>query len=186
MRMPSSRSFNDIGLPDGHDFPELAYHHPAGTIIAHTRPRESRLPSHRLFIRRVSEARYSLIGDFSPAISVGSFALSPTLPLLYFITETWSEHGGIRGGDWDALYRFDLDTRRCEVVVRGGELIPPDHYQTAWLVTLFSVSDDGRTLFARQVFRGQRGRSIISSLNFRSPTYEFHRLPGWRQYWLEP
>jgi hypothetical protein len=142
-------SFSDVGLPDGHAFPELAYHQPTGSIIAHTRPRESRLPSHRLSIRRVNEARYSVIGDFPPSISVSSFALSSVLPILYFITFSWSDHGGNVGGDWDALYRFSLDTHQCEVVARRGELVPPDHYRSAWLSELFSVNEDGRSLFCK-------------------------------------
>lgn len=144
-----SASFDDVGLPDGHAFPELAYHQPTGSIIAHTRPRESRLPSHRLSIRRVSESRYTVIGDFPPSISVSSFALSPTLPILYFITFAWSDHNGNVGGDWDALHRFTLDTHQSEIVARRGELVPPDHYRFAWLSELFSVSADGRTLFCK-------------------------------------
>jgi hypothetical protein len=150
MHTPSSPSFKEIGLPDGHAFPELAYHCPTGTVIAHTRPRESRLPSHRLSMRLVKDSRYSPIGDFSPAISVSSFAVCPTLPLLYFITSTWSEHeNGPPGGCWEALYRFTLDTRESEVIARRGDLIAPEGYQSAWLSELLSVSGDGGTLFCK-------------------------------------
>jgi hypothetical protein len=155
--MPSA-SFNDVGLPDGHAYPELAYHQPTGSIIAHTRPRDSRLPGHRLSIRRVSESRYSVIGDFPSSISVSSFALSPALPILYFITFTWSDRNGHVGGDWDALHRFTLDTHQSEIVARRGELVPPDHYRVAWLSELFSVSADGRTLFCKAAL--QREGSI--------------------------
>jgi hypothetical protein len=149
MTKPSSLSYKDVGLPDGHSSPELAYHPPTGSIIAHTRPGESRLPSQRLSVRRASESRYTVIGDFPPAISVSSFALSHTLPILYFITFAWSEHNGHVGGNWDALYRFDLDTHQCEVVARRDQLVPPDHYRVAWLSDLYSVSEDGRTLFCK-------------------------------------
>jgi len=157
MGEPSSPSFSDVGLPDGHAFPELAYHQPTGSIIAHTRPRQSRLPSHRLSIRRVNETRYTAIGDFSPSISVSSFALSSLLPILYFITFGWSDHNGTVGGDWDALYRFTLDTRRCDLVARRSELIPPDHYRSAWLSELFSVSEDGNTLFCKAALQREEG-----------------------------
>jgi len=149
MHTPSSPSFEEIGLPEGHAFPELAYHHPTGAVIAHTRPRESRLPGHRLFIRGVKESRYSLIGEFPPAISVSSFAVCPILPLLYFITFSWSEfENGPPGGFWEALYQFTLDTRKSDVIARRGELVA-DGYQSAWLSELLSVSDDGGTVFCK-------------------------------------
>jgi hypothetical protein len=158
MHTSSSPSFKDIGLPDGHAFPELAYHRPTGTVVVHTRPRESLLPAHRLSIRRVNESRYSPIGDFSPAISVSSFAVCPTLPLLYFITSAWSEHeNGPPGGSWEALYRFTLDTRESEVIARRGNLIAPEGYRSAWLSELFSVSDDGGTLFCKAALSREGG-----------------------------
>jgi hypothetical protein len=153
MSRPSSPSFSDIGLPDGHAFPELVYHHATGSIVAHTRPRESRLPSHRLSIRTASESRYRVIGDFPPAISVASFAICQTQPLLYFVTFCWSERDGHVGGDWDALYRFALDTRQSEVVARRGELMPPEHYHTAWLTRLHSIADDGSRVFCTAALR---------------------------------
>ena len=153
MSRPSSPSFSDIGLPDGHAFPELVYHHPTGSIVAHTRPRESRLPSYRLSIRTASESRYRVVGDFPPTISIASFAVCQTRPLLYFVTFSWSERDGQVGGDWDALYRFTLDTRKSEVVARRGELIPPDHYHTAWLTRLHSTADDGSRVFCTAALR---------------------------------
>ena len=155
MQKSTSRSFTEIGLPNGHGFPELAYHYPTGYIIAHTRPLESRLPAARLSIRRIGESHYSPVGDFPPAISVSSFALSPKLPLLYFITSEWKDYvNGPPGGDWDSLYRFFLDTRCCEVVARRGELVPPNSYQSAWLCEILSVSDDGCNLYCKAALRG--------------------------------
>src|SRR5881409_1232799 len=78
-------SFTDIGLPDGHGFPRPAYHHPTRSIVAQTRPLDSRLPSSRLSVRRVNEPRYTPIGQFSAEISTSSFVLCRTLPLLYFV-----------------------------------------------------------------------------------------------------
>jgi hypothetical protein len=107
-------------------------------------------------LRRVKETLYRPIGDFAPSVSVESFALHPQLPLLYFITFVWSEHGnGPVGGDWEALHRFDLNTFQCQIVARRGELIPPDGYRTAWLNELFLVSDDGNMLFCKAGLRNK-------------------------------
>jgi hypothetical protein len=142
--------FEAIGLPEGHMTSRLAYHSPTETIIAHTRPRQSSLPSERLWIRHVKERRYRPVGDFPPAISVSSFTVSSRLPLLYFITFTWSEYeNGPPGGFWDTLCRFILDTCDNEVIARRGELIAPNGFESAWISELLSVSDDGGTVFCK-------------------------------------
>lgn len=145
-RKPTSR-YNSLGLADGQVPHDLEYHPPTSSVILHTRNREGRLPSFRLSIRSASEERYSPVGEFAAGTSVHSFALSRTAPILYYNTVRWGEHDGLVGGEWDALYRFTLDSRRCDVVARRGELIPPNHFQSAWPVELFSVSDDGAILY---------------------------------------
>jgi len=126
---PEPSGFGNIGLPEGHAFPRLVYHAPTGIIIAHTRPLKRRLPSERLSMRRVSETRYALIESFPPEVSVSSFALSPTAPFLYFLTETWKEIGDTVGGDWAGLHRFNLDTRQGDMLARPGELALPAPYR---------------------------------------------------------
>src|SRR6266550_511937 len=143
MDEPSRPSLSEIGLPEGHAFPELGYHAPTNSIIARTRPLDARLPSRRLSMRRTTESHYRPVCDFPPSISVDSFVTSPSLPTLYFLTYVWSEHSdGPVGCDWDALYRFNLDTGHSEAVAQKGELILPDGYESAWLCNLHSVSAD--------------------------------------------
>ena len=108
-------------------------------------------------MRSVSKARYTPIGDFTPAVSISSFALNPTLPELYFVTESWREIGDTVGGDWDALHRFTLDTRQSEIVARPGDLAVQAPYRTGWLAELLSVAPDGGTLFCRAGFQTERG-----------------------------
>jgi hypothetical protein len=157
MSTDPSNFFNDIGLPDGHAFPQLAYHHSTGTIIAHTRPLRSRPPSQRLSTRRVNEPRYTVVGDFPPTISISSFVLSPTLPLLYFITERWREVGDTVGGDWEGLHTFSLDTQQCDRVIQPGELMAQAPYKRAWLVGLLSVAQHGQSFFCRAALERESG-----------------------------
>jgi hypothetical protein len=159
--------FEEVGLPEGHVSPRLAYHNPTGTIIAHTSPRKSSLPTQRLSIRRVTERRYRPIGDFPPAISVSSFVLCPRLPLLYFVTFVWSEYeNGPPGGLWETLCRFRLDTSECEVIARRGELVPPSGYDSAWIAELLSAAEDGSTLFCKAVLSAAgQGEDWVSELS---------------------
>jgi len=140
--------FEKIGLPRGHAYPELAFHSPTGSVIVHSRPLASPLPGRRLSLKRTNGTFYRPIGDFPQSVSTENFLLHPQLPLLYFITYIWSKHvDGPVGGDWDALYRFNLNTRKCKIVARRGELVLPDGYRRAWLCKLLSASNDGKTLF---------------------------------------
>jgi hypothetical protein len=144
-------SFLDIGLPEGHAFPRLAYHPPTRTILAHTRPKDSHvLPIERLSIRNVKDSQYSAVAQFPPDIAIPSFAINPAAPLLYFLTYRWRERvDGPPAGDWEALYRYALDSRDCEVVLRHGEIEPPEDYEAARVCELLSVADDGGAVFCR-------------------------------------
>ena len=160
--MKSRSDFEEIGLPHGHVYPKLAYHPPTGSIIVQTQLAESTLPSRRLSIRRLNEARYHPIGDFPPEISTESFVLCASSPLLFVNTFIWKEHiNGPVGGDWDALYSFNLDTLQSDILVRKDELVPPDGYRSAWFSTLFSASNDGRKLFCRAGLRNQEPKKPI-------------------------
>jgi|ERR1022692_665882 hypothetical protein len=165
--MTNSRTpFQDVGLPEGHAFPKLAYHPATFSVIAHTRlSDQSRPPCCRLSLRHVTETCYRPLADFQPSVSLDSFTVHPRLPFLYFITFIWTEpakdpllrehiKGPVVGvGDWDALYRCRLDTLQSEVVARQGDLVPPHGYQSAWLADVISVSEDGKTIFCRAALR---------------------------------
>ena len=151
---PPIPSFGDVGLPEGHAYPELAYHAPTNSIIVHTRPLDSVLPIRRLSIRRTSEFRYRLMDEFPPSVSVESFVLSVTQPVLYLLTYTWSEYpNGPPGGSWEALYRFNLETGMSEVIVRHGELMPESPHRPPWLNKLISISADDCKLFCKVGFQ---------------------------------
>lgn len=155
MTAPITRpSFSDVGLPEGHAYPELAYHAPTNSIIVHTRPLDSVLPIRRLSVRRASESRYRLIGEFPPSVSVESFVLSVTQPVLYLLTCTWSEYpDGPPGGSWGDLYRFNLETGQNEVVARRGELMPEAPHHPPWLTELISISGDDCKVFCKAGFQ---------------------------------
>jgi hypothetical protein len=105
-------------------------------------------PRKRLYFRWATVTDYQPVGDFPEAVSIDSFLLDPVRPSLYFVTNTWREiDGGRWAGDWDALYRFDLEEHRCERLARRGDLPPPAGYDRVWLCDLLSVSADGLSLF---------------------------------------
>jgi hypothetical protein len=144
------KSFEKLGLPTGHAFPRLAYHEPTSTLIAHTRPRKAVLPGDRLSFRRIGETHYQPIGEFPEGISISSFVLDPYRPALYFMTFAWRElDGGGWGGDWEGLYRFDLEQHRCDRLCQRGDLHSAEGDGATWLSDLLSVANDGRGLLCQ-------------------------------------
>ena len=164
----SRQEYEDLGLPSGHGYPKMAYHPSTGSIIVHTQPVEPPSPGRRLSMRRLNESRYRPIGDFPPEISVESFVLHPSLPLLYINTIIWNKHikspigddwDSLYDGNWGGLYCLNLDTLQGEIFVCSGELFPPDGYRFASISTLFAMINDGRKLILRAKLKNQDPRN---------------------------
>jgi hypothetical protein len=69
---------------------------------------------------------------------------------LYFVTFTFSElEDGGAAGDWDGLYRFDLEKHRCDQLAWPGSLHASDGDGQTWLAGLLTVSKDGDGLICR-------------------------------------
>lgn len=154
-----SKSFEEVGLPVGHAFPMLAYHEPTRSLIAHTRPVKSELPAKRLSFRRVVDPCYQPIGSFPESISIESAVLDPVSPLLYFVTFEWHMREEGPGGDWEGLYRFDLEQHRCDRIADRNSL---DALEGGWktdISELLAVANDGKALICMSP-RGQSRESL--------------------------
>jgi len=162
----STKSFSDLGLPDGHGFPIVAYHNLSGTIIVHTRATKGVLPSKRLFVRRVDDLRYTSVADFAANVSIDSFAVAHDSPVLYFTTISFAEIDHEAYGDWDALYQYFITDRRCEIVAREDVLKIPHGYDRVWPCELLSVQSKAERLFVTAAFqKGSLVEYYVAELN---------------------
>lgn len=144
------KSFTEVGLPDDHKVLTLAYHQPSGTLISHVEPVKEVTPQKRLYFRWAIDTYYQPVGDFPEGISINNFLLDAARPSLYFLTGAWKAmSGGLAVGNWDALYRFDLEGHRCERLTRREDLLPLEGYEKVWLCDLLGVSSDGCSLFCK-------------------------------------
>ncbi len=135
--LPVVMSYDDLGLPESLKRVKLGYNHLTGSIVAHVHLGEGNREQNRLFIRGINDLKYRLITDFAPDISVDCFISCETAPLIYFATRKSTSEGS----NWDALYRYHLDTNQLALVMKCGELIIPDQYERGWIVTLHSQSN---------------------------------------------
>jgi len=140
------KSLDEVGLPAASQVLRLAYHEPSRTVIAHLRPAKG--PSGgKLFFRWATATEYQPVWDCPAGTSVESFALDPSRPALYFLTNTWQDRvDGSWAGNWDALHRFDLAEHRHDELTRYGQLLPARGYAQVWLCGALSVGADGRSL----------------------------------------
>jgi hypothetical protein len=136
------QTFEDVGLPPGHVYPQLRLHVPTKCLIVLTSP-QTGLPCDRLSIRKVEDDRYVEAVKLADNITVMDFALSQTLPVFYFITGTMVG----ASGDWDALYRYDLQSRTHELVAKDGELRADGDFSRLWLMRVLAVNDDERVVY---------------------------------------
>src|SRR5687767_7175187 len=104
-------TFAQIGLPADHRVLGMDYHPLTGTVVVHVGPFDDkdRPPGGHLFFRRGADVRYQPVLALPTGTTVDGFVLDQERPSLYFLTSVWEEmdSGGL-GGDWDAVYRFDL------------------------------------------------------------------------------
>jgi hypothetical protein len=142
------RNFSEIGLPAGTKTSGLNYHQPSRTLIAHVGPIKDAPPGKRLYCRWNTDDRYQPIGACQDGVSVENFVLDPSRPALYFITWIWEKSDDDSwSGDRDGLYRFDLETHRCDLLTRQSALLPTLGYEDVWLCEMLSVSSRGEYVF---------------------------------------
>ncbi|MFN0050826.1 MAG: hypothetical protein ACKV0T_01460 [Planctomycetales bacterium] len=150
-------SFSGIGLPTKSRV-TLAYHEPTRTVIVHVESPFELPPRRRLFFRWATDTHYQPVATFPENISIDSFVVDTPRPALYFITFTWKARPGRKtaSGNWDALYRFDLNKHRSERLTGRGDLRPPDGVDETWLNAILSVSNDGHSIFCNAALLTQR------------------------------
>lgn len=145
---PNEKSFQDVGLPDGHAYPKLFYHHATETLIVQTEPRDKVLTTKRLSYRRLIDREYRSVCCHENDISVESVALAPTKPSIYFTTNRLhAMEDRLTGQNWAGLWQFDPSSREAKEIVTEANLVTPDSYRRSWINVLLGVSNDGTTLY---------------------------------------
>lgn len=142
-------TFAELGLDDGSEVLGVAYHHLTGTVIVHTERLNCTLPKRRMFFRSSVTPGYQPIGEFREAVSVDSYLVDQCRPALYLVTNEWRELSQVAAGTWEALYRFDLSSHRCEPIITRESLIPPSGWQSCWLISALAMSEDGENVYCQ-------------------------------------
>ena len=136
-----------IGIPTDFSPCQLLYIPASDTLIAEAYRRSTPANEHRLFARRRSEARYTLIGAPEDGIHYKQAVALPHLECAYF--SVWStrhfSYDGV-GGDWDSIQRLHLSDYRIEQVAADGELVVAAPYNRSWVSDLLGVTHDGGSL----------------------------------------
>ena len=135
------------GIPAGYTSHKLLFNSVAQTLILELRRRATSihlLPS-RLFFRHKNAETYEQIGNPSEEISYESPVTCSSLPIVIFNSLRWDK--GPRGGKWDGIYSFNLNTKELAISVSGEKLRFSEPHRRMWISELISISEDARTLY---------------------------------------
>jgi hypothetical protein len=134
-----------LGIPSGYTSHKLLFNSAAQMLVIELRRNGAMhlLPT-RLFFRHKDTEVYEQIGTPSEEISYESPVTCSSLPIVIFNSLKWDKSR--RGGNWDGIYRFHLDTRELEVCVSRKDLKLAQPHGRMWVVELISLSEDASTL----------------------------------------
>lgn len=136
------------GLPAGYTSHKLLYNVTAETLILELHRSLSPLPA-RLFMRHKNAEAYEQIGSPGDDLSYESPAVCEGRPLVVFNSLKWNK---TRTGEWKGVYSFDLLTKKLVLCISPEKLRLSEPHGRLWIKELVSLSEDGRTLYAKIAF----------------------------------
>jgi hypothetical protein len=131
------------GLPAGYTSHRLLYNSATETLILELRTSSAFHLLTRLFSRHKDKEAYEQIGSPDENVSYESPVTCDSLPVVMFNSTKWAK----KGGNWDAVYSFNLHTKELEVCVSPQNLRLSEAHGRLWITELVSLSEDARTLY---------------------------------------
>jgi hypothetical protein len=127
---------------------QLLYIPCAETLVAEVYRRSTPAQEHRLFARRCSDQRYTVIGQPEEFVHFQQAVALPHMPVVYFsVWRTSQQPDGRAGGsNWESLQRLHLEDYRIEPVATTNDLVVPPQYTRSWISELLSITSDGRSV----------------------------------------
>lgn len=134
------------GLPSGSRSQRLLYNSAAETLVHELRrPGASHLLPTRLFVRHKDNQAYEQIGNPAEDISYESPVTCEKHPVLVF--NSFKLDKVRRGGDWDGVYSFNLNSKELALVISPEKLRFSEPHGRLSIVELVSLSEDARTVY---------------------------------------
>jgi hypothetical protein len=142
----SGSSPKSLGLPAGYRFHKLLYNRAAETLILELRRAGAwRLLPTRLFVRHKDAESYEQIGYPAEDASYESPVTCEKHPFVVFNSLKWGK--ARRGGVWDGLYCFNLETKELVLCISPEKLRLSEPHGRLSIAELVSLSDDARTVY---------------------------------------
>jgi ClpA/ClpB-like protein len=134
------------GLPAGYTSHKLLYNIAAETLILELRrPGSVHLLPTRLFVRHKDAAAYEQIGNPAEDVSYESPVTCDRHPLVVFNSTKWDRLR--KGGDWDGVYSFNLNTKELVLSVSPEKLRFSEPHGRLSIAELVALSEDARTVY---------------------------------------
>ena len=127
--------------------PRLLYNPVSEVLIVELRAAGQQFLPTRLFMRRKDTESYEQIGNPARDVSYESPVTCEKQPRVVFNSFKLEKRGEGYGGDWAAVYAFNLHTKELTVCTSKDTLAVPERHTRAWISTLVSLSNDGQKLY---------------------------------------
>jgi hypothetical protein len=143
---PLGAAPRSVGLPAGYTSRKLLYNIAAETLVLEVRrPGSAHLLPSRLFIRHKDAEAYEPIGNPTEDIFYESPVTCERHPVVLFNSTKWDS--GQKGGDWDGVYSFNLNTQELVLCISPEKLQFSEPHGRLSIVELVSLSEDARTVY---------------------------------------
>ena len=150
-----SKSFEEMGIPQGYGFKQLLFSPVANALVLQTCSAMDNWRPERLFYWHLAWDRYRIIADPDHLISQESPFLHSSKPLLVYVSAqhqfSLDEEGReFHSGNWHGLHIVNLESGSETQLVSEESTTLPSGTERGWICEIVSFGDSG--LFAKAAF----------------------------------
>jgi hypothetical protein len=148
LRPMFSKSFEEMGIPQGYGFKQLLFSLVANALVLHTCSASDNWRPERLLYRHLAWDRYRIIANPDDLISQESPFLHSSKPLLAYVSTqhrfSLDEEGKeCHSGNWHGLYIVNLEKGSETQSVSEESITLPVGTKRGWICEIVSFGDSG-------------------------------------------
>jgi hypothetical protein len=143
-----SKSFEEMGIPQGYGFKQLLFSPVANALVLQTYSAMDNWRPERLFYRHLAWDRYRIIANPDHLISQESPFLHSSKPLLAYVSTQHQfsldeERGESHSGNWHGLHIVNLESGSETQLVSEESITLPPGTERGWICEIVSFGDSG-------------------------------------------
>jgi hypothetical protein len=159
--------WEEIGIPEGYGPHRLLYNQPSETLIVELKSVRGEFKPNRIYIRHKDAHKYRPIRTYEPMEGSESAVTSSRHPKLFYLSQIVEKRENYYAADWNGLYSLDiLSGEEAKIVGKDSLLVPPP-YNSGWVSSLVSSSEDAAELLIVVAMEAERTYSGFQAVDYR-------------------